>query len=58
MLTMSAFELLLFAGLYAGLFLVTGSVFILGGCLACGVLSLNHYQLARRQRGSASSLAA
>ena len=58
LLTMSAFELLLFAGLYASLFAVTGSAFILGGSLACGVLSLNHYRLARRERRSAASVAA
>lgn len=46
LLRMSAFELALFAGLYLALFLATGSVFILGGVLACAVLSLNHYRLA------------
>jgi hypothetical protein len=52
MLTMSAFELFLFACLYFGLFLVTASVFILGGMLACTVLSLNHYRLAQRHRAA------
>jgi hypothetical protein len=49
LLMSSAFELLLFAGLYLGLFLLTGSVFVLGGSLGCGILSIKHYQLARRQ---------
>jgi hypothetical protein len=45
---MSAFELLMFAGLYLFLFLATGSVFVLGGAVATGVLSLGHYRFARR----------
>jgi len=49
LLMSSAFELLLFAGLYLGLFMLTGSVFVLGGSLGCGILSIKHYQLARRQ---------
>jgi hypothetical protein len=57
MLTMSAFELFLFACLYFGLFLVTASVFILGGMLACAVLSLNHYRLAQRHRTAPSTAA-
>lgn len=44
----SALELLLFSGLYAFLFLATESTFVLGGAIACGVLSMNHYRLARR----------
>jgi hypothetical protein len=56
-LRMSAFELLLFAGLYLGLFLVTTSVFILGGTLAVGVLSLRHYHLARRHDAAVSKAA-
>jgi hypothetical protein len=48
MLRMSAFELLLFAALYVILFLATGSLFILGGAVATGVLSLGHYRFARR----------
>ena len=53
LLTMSAFELALFAGLYLGLSVITSSVFVLGGSLACGVLAVNHYQLARRVKPSA-----
>ena len=52
LLTMSAFELTLFAGLYLGLGLVTSSVFVLGGGLACGVLAITHYRLARRHAAS------
>ncbi len=48
MLRMSAFELLMFAGLYLILFLATGSLFVLGGAVATGVLSLGHYRFARR----------
>ena len=48
LLRTSAFELLLFAGLYFVLFLATGSLFILGGMVATGALSLSHYRLARR----------
>jgi hypothetical protein len=48
MLRSSAFELLVFAVLYLGLFLVTGNLFLLGGVLACGALSLKHTRLARR----------
>jgi hypothetical protein len=48
LLRMSAFELLLFAGLYFGLFLVTTSLFVLGGAIAAAALALNHFQLARR----------
>jgi hypothetical protein len=52
LLQMSALELLLFAGLYFGLYLVTANTFIFGGTLACGILALNHYRLARRHRAS------
>ena len=48
MLKMSAFEVLTFSGLYVALFLATGSVFFLGGALACCVISAKHYRLARR----------
>jgi len=48
LLRTSAFELLLFAALYFVLFLATGSLFILGGMVATGALSLSHYRLARR----------
>ena len=52
MLRMSAVELLLFAGLYLVLFLVTGSSFVLGGAVGCGFLSINHYRLAQRHEAS------
>jgi hypothetical protein len=48
MLQMSAFEVLIFSGLYLALFLVTGSMFILGGAITCCALSIKHYLLARR----------
>jgi len=48
LLRTSAFELRLFTALYFVLFLATGSLFILGGVAATGVLSLSHYRLARR----------
>jgi hypothetical protein len=48
MLQSSAVELLLFTLLYLGLTFATGSLFVFGGALACGCLSLNHYRLARR----------
>jgi hypothetical protein len=48
MLRMSALEIVLFSALYGALSLLTGSVFTLGGALACAALSLNHLQLARR----------
>jgi hypothetical protein len=51
-LRMSAFELLLFAGVYLVLFAMTPSVFVLGGALACGVLAASHYQLARQHPSS------
>jgi hypothetical protein len=57
LLRMSAFELLGFAALYLALFLATASIFILGGVLACGALSLNHYRLARRHLASISPAA-
>ena len=49
LLRSSAFELLLFAALYAGIFVMTMSLFVLGGSITCAVLSLKHYRLARRQ---------
>jgi hypothetical protein len=44
----SAFELLSFSVVYACLFVVTRDLFVLGGAIACAVLSVNHYWLARR----------
>lgn len=48
MLRMSALEIFTFSLLYSALFLVTESMFLLGGALACFVLSIKHYGLARR----------
>ena len=48
LLRSSAIELLGFALLYLTLFLMTGSVFLLGGALACGALAINHHRLVRR----------
>jgi len=48
----SAFELLTFSALFACLSVVTHSRFVLGGAIACSVLSLNHYSLARRHDAS------
>ena len=56
-LTFSAFELLVFSGLYFGLFVLTASVFVLGGSLACGILGLKHYQLARQQPMAPAAMA-
>jgi len=56
-LRMSAFELLSFAAVYLILFLATASLFILGGALATGVLSLKHYRLARRHDAALSAAA-
>jgi len=56
-LRMSAFELFTFTSLYGILFLTTQSPFILGGALATGVLSLNHYRLARRHDAARSAAA-
>jgi hypothetical protein len=53
----SALELALFAGLYACLFGVTRSLFVLGGVVGCGALSFNHYQLAKRHDAAVSTAA-
>ncbi len=45
MLRMSAFEMLAFSVLYSALYLVTESMFLLGGAITCFVLSIKHYQL-------------
>src|SRR5262245_3917252 len=54
LLRTSALELLLFAGLYFVLCLATGSLFILGGTVATGALSVSHYRLARRHDAAMS----
>jgi hypothetical protein len=51
MLRASALEMLAFAALYSALFVLTASMFILGGALACAVLAANHHTLARRWTG-------
>jgi hypothetical protein len=48
----SAFELLSFSGLYASLFVVTHSLFVLGGTVACAILAMNHHRLARQHDAS------
>ena len=53
----SAMELLVFTGLYAGLFLVTSSVFVLGGALGAGAMAFNHHRLARRHEAAAARAA-
>jgi hypothetical protein len=47
MLRLSSLELLTFSGLFAVLFLFTGSVFILGGVTTCLSLAVQHWRLAR-----------
>jgi hypothetical protein len=53
LLRASAFDLLLSAVLYLILFGVTRHPFVLGGALACAVLSINHYRLASRHDAAA-----
>ena len=48
MLAVSSLEILAFAGLFAVIFVFTGSPFVLGGALSCAVLSIQHLRLARR----------
>ena len=48
MLRSSAFDMLVFSALYAGLFAVTGEAFLMGGALGCGAVALQHYLLASR----------
>ena len=55
MLQTSAIELLGFAALYLTLFLLTASIFVLGGAMACGALAFNHYRLAQRHLASRST---
>ena len=55
MLRTSAIEVLLFAGLYAMLSAATGSLFILGGAIACAALGLNHYRLAAKHPASVAN---
>jgi hypothetical protein len=53
----SALEISLFAALYAGLYVVTRSIFVLGGAAACGALAIKHLRLARRHEATASKAA-
>jgi len=48
MLRMSSLELLGFAGLFAVVFMFTGSWFVLGGATTCLSLGLGHLRFARR----------
>ena len=57
LLQMSAYEILIFSVLYAALFLVTESMFLLGGTIACCSLSIRHYWLARRYKAALSKAA-
>jgi hypothetical protein len=50
MLRMSAIEIAAFAGLYAVLFVVTESWFLLGGAVACLSLAVNHLKLSRTHK--------
>ena len=52
MLEMSAVELFAFAGLYAFLFLVTFSWFVLGGVLTCLSLGVKHRSWAKKHRSA------
>jgi hypothetical protein len=54
MLRMSAFEIFIFSVLYSALFLVTDSMFLLGGAIACCALAIKHYRLARRHDAAVS----
>jgi hypothetical protein len=58
MLRNSALEFFVFSALYASLFLVTGSLFVLGGAIGCCVLSINHYRLATRHEAAVKRAAA
>ena len=48
----SAHEFLVFAVVYAGLFVVTKHPFILGGTFACALLAIGHYNLAKQARSA------
>jgi hypothetical protein len=57
LLRLSAFELVTFAALYFTLYLVTRSMFVLGGALACIVIAINHYRMARGHHAIGSAAA-
>ena len=52
LLRTSAFELLVFAGLFSVLFLLTASWFMLGGVTTCLVTAWKHFRLARKHAAS------
>jgi len=52
MLRLSAIEIAAFAGLYAILYIVTESWFLLGGTVACLSLAINHLKLSRTHKPS------
>jgi len=54
-LRQSSFELLVFAGMFALLALLTWSVFILGGVLGCAAISVKHWRLSQAARSSAAA---
>jgi hypothetical protein len=57
MLMASALDLLAFAVLYAGVWVVTGHPFLLGGALSCASGSIGHYRLAKRHEAVAHRVA-
>jgi len=48
LLRISAVEFLLFAGVFSILFLITSSLFILGGATSCSLTAWKHYRLAQK----------
>jgi hypothetical protein len=54
-LSMSAFEFLIFAGLYAVSYVLTGSVLFMGGAALCLLMAAKHYGLRRRLRGNGAA---
>jgi hypothetical protein len=50
LLKVSAIEILTFATIYALLFVLTGSLFVLGGSVGCTVVAAKHWGLVRQAR--------
>ena len=48
MLKASSIEIAMFAGMFAILFLFTGSTFVLGGAFGCTIVAVQHWNLRRR----------
>lgn len=57
MLRGSSLDLLAFACLYAGVWVVTEHPFLLGGALSCAAGSIGHYRLAKRHESASRQLA-